>query len=453
MIVNPNNPVSVTISPSNNPVCSGTPVTFTAVPVNSGALPSYQWKVNGINTGPDNPVFVYSPVNNDLVTCVLTSSETVCVTNNPAISNTITMTVNPTLPISVSIIASANPVCSGFTVTFTATPVNGGTTPSYQWKVNGGNVEPNSPVFTYIPLSGDLVSCILTSSETCATGNPAVSNIVMMTVSVTPVVTFTLCNDPVTTTNAVPFKLKGGVPLGGTYSGPGVNSATGIFYPALAGTGIKTITYSYTNAALCSANATLTITVIASVPFLCGNNLTDVRDNKVYPTVLLGTQCWMAANLNYGSQVPSTQYQWDNCTPEKYCYNDLPAPCAMHGALYQWDELMQFDVAAGIQGLCPPAWHIPTEADWNTLFAIYINNSFAGSPLKYSGYSGFNALLSGARLFNKSWSYDGFATLFWSSTAYGLTKAWAHAMNDFDPSVALYPASRANAFSVRCIKD
>ena len=93
------------------------------------------------------------------------------------------------------------------------------------------------------------------------------------------------------------------------------------------------------------------------------------------------------------------------------------------------------------------------ENDWNTLFANWTNNGFAGSPLKYSGYSGFNALLAGSRLFNMSWSFDGVATFFWSSTAYTSTKAWAHAMNDYDPSVALYPATRANAFPVRCIKD
>jgi uncharacterized protein (TIGR02145 family) len=114
---------------------------------------------------------------------------------------------------------------------------------------------------------------------------------------------------------------------------------------------------------------------------------------------------------------------------------------------------MQYDLSVSNQGLCPPGWHVPTENDWNTLFANWTNNGFAGSPLKYSGYSGFNALLAGTRLFNISWSYDGFATFFWSSTAYTSTKAWAHAMNDYDPSVALYPASRANAYSVRCIKD
>ena len=117
---------------------------------------------------------------------------------------------------------------------------------------------------------------------------------------------------------------------------------------------------------------------------------------------------------------------------------------------------MLFDETPAVQGFCPPGWHIPTENDWNTLFAVYINNGFAGSPLKYSGYSGFsgfNALLSGTRHINKGWDYQGFATFFWSSTALGTTKAWAHGMNDIDPSVSLYPASRVNAFSVRCVKD
>jgi uncharacterized protein (TIGR02145 family) len=121
--------------------------------------------------------------------------------------------------------------------------------------------------------------------------------------------------------------------------------------------------------------------------------------------------------------------------------------------LYQWDEVMQFDETPADQGFCPPGWHIPTENDWNTLFAVYINNAFAGSPLKYSGYSGFNALLTGARHINRGWDFQGFATFFWSSTLRSDNKAWAHGMNDPDPSVSLYPASRVNAFSVRCLKD
>jgi len=86
------------------------------------------------------------------------------------------------LPVSVTIAADANPVNGGTTVYFTAAPVNGGTTPAYQWKVNSNNAGSDNAVFAYVPLSGDQVSCILTSSETCATGNPATSNVITMTV-------------------------------------------------------------------------------------------------------------------------------------------------------------------------------------------------------------------------------------------------------------------------------
>ena len=161
----------------------------------------------------------------------------------------------------------------------------------------------------------------------------------------------------------------------------------------------------------------------------------------------------MASNLNYGTILVSTQDQRDNCIWEKYCYNDNPANCTTLGGLYQWDEIMQYDDTPADQGFCPPGWHIPTENDWNTLFAVYTNNGFAGSPLKFSGFSGFNALLVGANYYNASWDFKGFATFFWSSTLHSPTKAWAHGMNDPDPSVSAYPATRVSAFSVRCIQD
>jgi uncharacterized protein (TIGR02145 family) len=270
-----------------------------------------------------------------------------------------------------------------------------------------------------------------------------------MNVATTPVVTLTRCNDSITTTNAQPFKLKGGIPLGGTYSGAGVTN--GILYPAIAGVGTKIITYTYTNSATCSASSSLQFVIRNPSFVICGSDLTDPRDNKVYPTVQIGSQCWLAEDLNYGTEIPENMDQRDNCIPEKY-HN--PASSIQHPAsVYQWDEIMNYDETLSTQGLCPPGWHIPTEADWNTLFTNYISNAFAASPLKYSGFSGFNALLSGARHLNKTWDYQGFAIFFWSSTSHGVNKAWAHGMNDVDPSVSLYPAFRSNAFSVRCLKD
>jgi uncharacterized protein (TIGR02145 family) len=329
---------------------------------------------------------------------------------------------------------------------------------SFSWTASGSS--PQIKGFT--PGSGNQIQQTLNNTgygiETVtyhvsptANGCLGTAGDVIVIIDPAPAVSLVQCVDPVTITNAQPIILMGGIPLNGLYSGRGVNS--GILYPSVAGPGIDTIYYSYTNTFGCSLSKYIILSVIASAPFSCGDTLTDLRDSRKYPTVLIGTQCWMASNLQYGQQINSSSTQRDNCVVEKYCYNNNPSDCSTSGGLYQWDELMTYRNSAGIQGLCPPGWHIPTEADWNTLFNIYICNGFAGSPLKYSGYSGFNALLNGVRLKNSSWSFSSFATFFWSSNSCSSNKAWAHGMNEQNPSVSFYPSSRSNAFPARCIKD
>ncbi|MBK7029755.1 MAG: hypothetical protein IPH45_11290 [Bacteroidales bacterium] len=193
MTVNPTVTASVAISASANPVCAGTSVTFTAVPTNEGTTPSYQWKVNGDDAGTNSTSFNYVPVNNDLVTCELTSNA-VCVSGSPATSNSIAMSVDPVVTASVLISPSVNPVCAGTSVTFTAVPTNGGTTPAYQWKVNGNNAGTNSATFNYVPANNDLVTCELTSNAVCVSGSPATSNSIVM--SVDPVVTASVLISP-----------------------------------------------------------------------------------------------------------------------------------------------------------------------------------------------------------------------------------------------------------------
>ncbi|MCX6276467.1 MAG: hypothetical protein NT004_00035, partial [Bacteroidetes bacterium] len=181
--INVGDPVDVSILASVNNICAGASVTFTVSPANPGVNPTYQWKVNALDAGFNSPVFTYLPANGDIVHCLLTSSNTICTYNNPATSNSITMVVNPLQLVSVSISPSANPVCSGTSVTFTAFATNGGTIPGYQWKVNGTNEGTNNPVFSFSPVNGDVVTCSLSSSETCASGNPAPSNPITMLVN------------------------------------------------------------------------------------------------------------------------------------------------------------------------------------------------------------------------------------------------------------------------------
>ena len=185
-VVNTAADVSIALTSGTNPTCTGSSVTFTATPTNGGTAPVYQWLVDGVNAGTNSPTFTSSSLTNgQIVSCVMTSNMP-GVTANPATSNAITVTVNSAITPSVSIAISSgtNPTTSGSSVTFTATPVNGGTTPSYQWKVNSTNVGTNSSSYTTTALiNGDVVSCVLTSSSSCASPSTAASNTITMTVT------------------------------------------------------------------------------------------------------------------------------------------------------------------------------------------------------------------------------------------------------------------------------
>jgi len=453
MTTTPLLPVSVSILASSNPVCDGTPVTFTATPVNCGSNPVFQWMVNGINAGSNSSTFSYIPANGDQVMAHCQSSIVNCITGNPAVSNTIVMTTTPLLPVSVSISASANPVCTGTPVTFMATPVNGGSNPVFQWMVNGINTGSNSPTFSYIPVNGDqiIVHC-QSSIVNCVTNNPAISNPVSVTVIPSAEVSFTACFDTITTVNAKPFRLKGGLPLGGTYSGPGVNPATAIFTPSITGPGTHTITYTYTNAIGCSSISQSVIQSISQSLIPCGSTLTDIRDGKTYPTVQIGSQCWMQKNLDYGTTIPTIIHQTDNCIAEQYLQSSIVNP-GNHKFIYQWNELMRYESAPGSQGLCPPGWHVPSESDWNILFNYYDGQSRAGEALMDPFLNGFKADPDGVLYQNTIWSFADFAVLFWSSTPVDATRAWSHGMNGINFSVSSYPALKADAFPVRCLRD
>jgi hypothetical protein len=180
--------VSIAQSPSTT-ICSGTNVTFTATPQNGGNEPAYQWLLNGepVGTG----VATYS--NNTLQTGdrikVVMTSTLACASPESAESNEITITVTPSVTPSVSIGTTAENICAGTSVTFTATPANAGNTPFYQWKVNNTNVGTNSSSFATTQLQdGDVVTVTMTSNAACASPNPVTSNGITITVSasVTP---------------------------------------------------------------------------------------------------------------------------------------------------------------------------------------------------------------------------------------------------------------------------
>ena len=175
--------VGITASPGVT-VCSNSSVTFAAWPTNGGATPTYQWRTNGvIASGATSSTYSYTASGvapgSYPVSVVLTPSGELC-SSPAAATNSVTLTVNANVAPSVSIAASPGLTnCAGTEVVFTATPVNGGVAPSYQWKTNNVNVGVNSTTYTNSALvNATVVTCVLTpSSEICVSSAKATNTV------------------------------------------------------------------------------------------------------------------------------------------------------------------------------------------------------------------------------------------------------------------------------------
>ncbi len=258
---------SVSIVSSPPTVCPGNLMTFTATAVDGGSAPTYQWMVNGVPAGTNSAVFAVSSLaNGDLVNCQLTGSVS-C--TNPAISNSIVVSLTTGLMASVNITASATAICGGSPVLFTAIPTNGGTAPTYDWLVNGTAAGGTGPLFSTAALAdGDQVSCMMTGNSTCTVTPTASSNIIVMgvTPSVTPSVSITgpasaSCNGSLVTLAAIP--VNGGV--NPSYQWVLNGSATGVTGPVYTSTTLADgdqISCTLTGDAVCSTQPTATSNIV-----------------------------------------------------------------------------------------------------------------------------------------------------------------------------------------------
>lgn len=149
----------------------------------------------------------------------------------------------------------------------------------------------------------------------------------------------------------------------------------------------------------------------------CPGIPTVAYSGKTYNTVQIGDQCWLRENLDVGTMIPASLFQGDNDTIEKFCYDNNPLNCEIYGGLYEWGEAMQYEITPGVQGICPPGWHMPTIAEFR---AESIAVGGDGNSLKAVGQgsgtntSGFSALLGGRR--DAGFLGLGTLTPIWSST-------------------------------------
>jgi uncharacterized protein (TIGR02145 family) len=166
---------------------------------------------------------------------------------------------------------------------------------------------------------------------------------------------------------------------------------------------------------------------------------TDPRDSRKYRTVVIGNQTWLAENLNYEAE-GGKYYNNDTANGQKY------------GRLYNWEAAKK---------ACPPGWHLPSDAEWQTLvdFAgkiaaknLKARNSWVNNGNGKDIY-GFSALPSGYANSDGNFYNVGNRGYWWSSTDDNTVNACYRNMNEHSNSVNRYSDVKTNLFSVRCVKD
>jgi uncharacterized protein (TIGR02145 family) len=167
----------------------------------------------------------------------------------------------------------------------------------------------------------------------------------------------------------------------------------------------------------------------------------DPRDGKVYRTVKIGNQVWMAENLNYkigGS----------------WCYDNDKANGRKYGRLYTWD-------AAKVA--CPVGWHLPTRQEWGELLVTVGGFSVAGKKLKAtSGWDnngnstddyGFSALPGGYRSSDGGFGNAGNNGNWWTATESNSDDAYNRYVYYSNDNVNEHYFIKSVGFSVRCLRD
>jgi len=168
-----------------------------------------------------------------------------------------------------------------------------------------------------------------------------------------------------------------------------------------------------------------------------GGNLTDSRDGKIYKVVKIGTQTWMAENLNY------------NADGSK-CYGNQEK----YGRLYNWSTA---------KTICPKGWHLPSNAEWDVLMSSVGGEKIAGKFLKAkNGWNkdgngedkyGFAALPGG---YGSSVGYIGYVSKYgswWSATEYDANFAYSRFIYYYYEDIGLSKFNKSFLRSVRCLQN
>ena len=246
-------------------------------------------------------------------------------------------------------------------------------------------------------------------------------------------------------------------------------SGSGIFTSNLSGLQPATTYYI-------RAYATNSVGTSYGEEFIFNTKMADSEGNQ-YTVVKIGSQMWMAENLkttkyNDNALIPNVtgDAAWAALTTHAYCWysNDAAYNKPLYGALYNW-----YAVKSG--KLCPTGWHVPTDAEYNTLeLSIGIpqaqidtwgwRGTDQGKQLKNTtgwstgqngtNTSGFAALPGGYRYYETG-AFNGQNTLgyWWTATEVDATRAWYRMLEGTNNGVYKAGTEKKAGKSVRCMKN
>ena len=213
------------------------------------------------------------------------------------------------------------------------------------------------------------------------------------------------------------------------------------------------------------STTTINKAICGTTPYDPAKQFCDARDGKTYKYVTIGTQTWMAENLNYE-------------TDSSRCYNNSTKYCAKYGRYYTWADVMdsaavfsanakgcgnglECSIKTPARGICPAGWHVPDTTEWWTLYSAVGRSAYA---LQAKGFEewpdatdefGFSAFPAGFYSDGDFFTVgrDVFpAVCFWSAIDDG--GAYAHNWGIGLDVVGLDMCGhKDDGYSVRCIKD
>ena len=193
----------------------------------------------------------------------------------------------------------------------------------------------------------------------------------------------------------------------------------------------------------------------------------DSRDGKKYKAIQIGSQKWMAENLNFEYRIYSDETS-DSVSYGNYCN---PDGCETYGRYYTWTAAMD---SAGVyssngmgcgfgktcsptypaRGICPEDWHLPDAEEWATLYSAMQPNAMQAKGFREWNNAtdvwGFAAFPAGY-YYNDDFIYVGGTAGFWSSSEGN--SSYAGYLYLFADDANLGSSSKSVGFSVRCVKD